>query len=161
MKTLLLFLLFCSPAMARIGETRAQCEARYGPAVSVRSEGETTVHARAGFKVECSYFEGKCDCILFSKMPASPGLEDLPLTEAEQKTLMEANSGGKSWTQKAEKPEIRMKLWQCDGLLAAYDGGDHNLRVTTGAYAARLDAKWEADQAAKDKNGSKGNLQDF
>ncbi len=161
MKTLFLFLLLCAPAFARIGETREQCEARYGLAVKVEDDGVTTVHVRAGFKVECSYFEGKCDCILFSKMPASPGLEDLPLTEADQKTLMDANSGGKTWSKTREIPELRMQVWACAGLQAVHDAGSHNLRIHTDAYGARFDARMAAEEAAKVKADSKGSLKGF
>lgn len=161
MKSLLLFLLLCSPAFARIGETRAQCEARYGTAVEVLDDGETTVHVRAGFRVRCTYFQGKCEAIHFRKMPATPGQDDLPFPEAEQKALMEANSAGKSWTKKREDAEFRMQMWECDGLQAVHSGTFHFLTVYTNAYAVRLGAKGAADKSAKDKADGKGSLKDF
>ncbi|GEP46405.1 hypothetical protein BGE01nite_56960 [Brevifollis gellanilyticus] len=151
--------------MARIGETREQCETRYGPAVDVKDGGETSIHVRAGFKVECTFFEGKCDCIAFSKMAASPELAGLPLTEAEQQLLMGVNSGGKTWALKREVPQLRVQLKVCDGLEAMHNGTSHNLRIYTAAYAARfkarMDAAKAADHAADKNGGSKGSLKDF
>ncbi|GEP46402.1 hypothetical protein BGE01nite_56930 [Brevifollis gellanilyticus] len=147
--------------MARIGETRAQCEARYGPPVEVRDNGETTVHSRAGYGVRCTYLEGKCEAIRFRKMPASPGQDDLPFTEAEQKALMEANSGGKTWTKKREDAEFRMQQWECDGLQAMHNGTLHFFTVYTSAYAVRLGTKDAVDKAANDKSDDKGSFKDF
>ncbi|GEP46403.1 hypothetical protein [Brevifollis gellanilyticus] len=165
MKTLFLFLLLCAPAFARIGETRAQCEARYGPPVEVRNEGEITVHQKDGFAVRCTYFEGKCEAIVFSKAPANPAEGNLPLSDAEHKTLMDANSGGKTWVKLRENAEHHFTVWRCEGMRAWHDGKNHQMEIFTDAHGAREDAKLAAkraaDKAAKDKADGKGSLKNF
>ncbi|GEP46406.1 hypothetical protein BGE01nite_56970 [Brevifollis gellanilyticus] len=143
--------------MARIGETRAQCEARYGPSLKLRSDGDTSVHERAGLQIQCIYFDGKCESIRFSKL-VEPRADAVPLTEAEVKTLMEASSGGRPWTLSSSDEATHFRAWECGTLSAMYSGNiTHELIISTAAHHQRLKDKAAAVEAAK----GKGSLKDF
>lgn len=67
MKHSLLFLLCASSALARINETPAESEARYGKPTKV-SEDKISMHfEKAGIEIWCQFHNGFCDSITFRK----------------------------------------------------------------------------------------------
>ena len=69
MKTIItLFLLaFCASVQARIGETVAECVARYGKPVAVSESGLTFTFKSKGFEIEITFFNGKCEVIEYAR----------------------------------------------------------------------------------------------
>lgn len=98
MKTLSIIMaaaLLAAPAFARIGETEAQCAARYGQVVSQVSSTKPDAHGNVytvgNFRVAIYFLNGKASCILVSKFDKSL------FTRDELEILMGANSGGLQW----------------------------------------------------------------
>ncbi len=158
MKALLLLsvlISLASPALARIGETREQCEARYGKPVRVLENPQTTIHQKAGLEVRCAFYEGKCDQIIFQHIERGADGKRLPLTELELKTLMEANSEGKAWEKGLEDTEFGSVIWELGDLMTAslFTRPDSSLTIATKSWFDRAKAKMNPEK--------KGPLKDF
>lgn len=81
-------LFFAAPGFARIGETMAECEARYGPRKG--RTGAFQIFTKNRINAECEFGpDGQCRLILFS---AETEL-DLGTIDA----LLQANSGNSKW----------------------------------------------------------------
>jgi len=76
-------------AKARIGETPAQCVARYGEPLSVDKETMTLGFQKQDIFIMCVFHEGKCVEVAFKKTEAD-------FSKAEVETLLNAN--GSEWT---------------------------------------------------------------
>ncbi|GEP44475.1 hypothetical protein [Brevifollis gellanilyticus] len=125
MKRWIVFLLlFATPALARIGETRAQCEVRYGKATQV--EGNTTHHHKAGYALRCTFHEGRCDSVSMTHRK-DPNGRAAPITEGERTTLLASLSGGMTWTQVGEDKDSGAVDWECPTMEAFYSGRDAHL----------------------------------
>lgn len=151
MKALLLLsalISLASPALARIGETREQCEARYGKPVEVSQDNANTFHEKSGLRVKCHYYEGICDHIMFSNLAKDAEGRRLPLTEIEFKTLLEANSNGQSWKKGVVDPVTHNTLWSSDNDLSAMHntGPEAFSSIGTKAGLQRIRAKHAADK---------------
>jgi hypothetical protein len=154
MKALLLLsvlISLSSPALARIGETREQCEARYGKPVEVWKDGSTTVHEKSGLRVKCHYYEGICDHLMFSNLAKDAEGRRLPVTETEFKTLLEANSSGQPWKKGVEDPATHNTLWSSGNDLSAMHntGPEAFLSISTKASLERTRAKHAADKESR------------
>lgn len=97
MKLLCLLLAVPGLALARIGETAAELDARYGKPVRTFSgsfpaaEFEKRSYESAGISVEAYMWQGKCHRENYSHTSVSP------LTPVEVDALMAANAGGRVW----------------------------------------------------------------
>ena len=92
----LLFLLLAScSAQARIGETLAQCENRYGPAIERRkatqkeSDPDSQVFSKSGITIVAEFHKGVVWKIIYSKVGMEP---------SELETLLAANANESPWT---------------------------------------------------------------
>ncbi len=120
MKALLLLsvlISLSSPALARIGETREQCDARYGKPVRVKEEEQMVHYEKAGYHIVCEFFEGKCEDISFNHVAKDEAGKLLPLSKEELKMLMESNSGGKAWVHDTTA-DGGAELWTYERLVA-------------------------------------------
>jgi len=124
MKAVITFVILCaicaSSAFARIGETEAQIEARYGKPVVTFSKGKERPrkgYLSAGFRITVSYLDGVSASEIYQKPDQSK------LSQTEIDTLLAANSGGGTW---AESPLV------ISGLQQWKTGGESNER--TAAY---------------------------
>ncbi len=156
MKTFfLLSILLVIPALvsARIGETREQCEARYGkPAADEPADTTDTMHHKAGYKVICTYYEGKCEKISFAHEKDATGRAS-PLSESEIMTLLQSNSGGKPWAKTYENTEKGFCCWEFQNLEAVYGAAPTpRLIINTKSYEERRQASEEAKDKAKLKD---------
>jgi hypothetical protein len=156
MKALLLLsvlISLSSPALARIGETPEQCEARYGKHIPHESADSTsTMHRKAGYEILCAYHEGKCEKVSFVHEEDASG-QRKPIPDAEIMALMHGSSGGKPWTKIYENTEKGRIRWQFENLEALYGGpATPMLIISTKAYQERT-----AAEKAKDKE----KLKDF
>jgi hypothetical protein len=88
--TILTVLALSTLAHARIGETVAQCDARYGELVRFPDANGDRHYNKNGFAVFASFSkDGKCAAIFYCK------LNDEKISALELKALMRAN--GKGW----------------------------------------------------------------
>lgn len=159
MKTILIVLLTCASALARIGETEPQIEARYGKpikrisATDLPGPGHTQMYKSAGIQIMVTFIDGASGSECYSK--SSHG--KLELSEVE--TILTANAGEKRWLEvEIGHPlyDLRSRRWILgelpDVLIADFNRINSSLTLSSKKF---LDAVGESDKAAA-KNKLKG-----
>jgi hypothetical protein len=104
--SLIIIILTALPTFARLGETKAECETRYGKPVRTTKEGNT-LYQKGGLDIVISFFQDKAVVLFFAKSKEDTPEIDIPLegkkyrreslTVAERETLLKANSGSSAW----------------------------------------------------------------
>lgn len=125
-----------STASARIGETPAECAARYGEPVSFDADEQSQTFRKGDMMIVAYFYEGLCSQILFTKLERGEELSD-----NEIEVLLDANGGGRKW-----KPRTTFgvdRFWDAeDGdRLAQYAAGNDILVICTSAHLERDEAK--------------------
>jgi hypothetical protein len=147
-------LLFAASAFARIGETEAQIEARYGkPTKNVTASefaltGVTRMYKSAGFEIVVTFVDGKSGSEYFSK--GSYG----KLDQSEVDTILAANAG--KWAEiKADHPlyNWRSQRWilgdMSSFVVADFDQINGNLSIFSKTF---LDVqRASSDATAREK----------
>ncbi len=159
----LLCLAFCllqGSAAARIGETEAEVNARYGNAIINLPSQQNTVtkcYLSRGFSIAVTYVDGKSAREMVAKA------DKTEITEKEINRLLEVNSGGSSWNaqQLAGQKNVPDGLlgWRTDDAkprVALYDERTQAFFVTTQKFINQTNA---ASRRAAAKNlNSKSSL---
>lgn len=116
---LLLFSAFTATTVdARLGETPAECVARYGEPVKIDKENSQLIFQKGAMLVIAAFHNDKCDMLGFRKAATNSIGVPEELTDNEIEVLRDANSGGKPWIER-EGPPLA-KVWATeDGLLHA------------------------------------------
>jgi len=121
--------LFASPAFARIGETEAQIEKRYGKPKFTFSQGDelpSKGYISAGLRITVTYVDGVSESEFYQKPDQSA------LSETEIKTLLAANAEDGIW---AEQPEVlgSVHTWKiaAKNRIASYVDRLNSLTVAT------------------------------
>lgn len=132
MKTILALLLLCtSPALARLGETREQCDARYGKPVAAQADPPTQMYDKAGLLIVCKFdapADSTCRGIAFCR--SGPGSSrNEPLIQVEIDLLLKASSEGKTWIKDSATSSATEDLWTRDGARASYNKETHLLTI--------------------------------
>lgn len=146
--TFILTALLTIPAGARIGETRAECIARYGEPAS--TPDETSMVFRMGdFGINATFGEdGKAIVMVYVKAPRDAIGNWTRLSATEIETILSANAGDGEW-RKLDDP--LNERWANDdaGLYATYDPVGGMLNVFTRAFAeAVAEEKAEREREA-------------
>ena len=120
-----------------LGETKAQCEKRYGK--STKTILDSDIHNKAGLQISIVYWKDKAAKISFSKVKAadSPIEPDqtVPLSETERDTLLKANSGTSKWQAPSESSNDILRWERADEkALALYDQQFDKLTIFDTAY---------------------------
>ncbi len=96
-------------AQARIGETEAQCVARYGKPVKVLPKG--LLFAKNGMRIYVTFSGGVADCIFLQKADgAEAKSKALPISEGEIQKFLSENSHGCQWRYSSVLPDGDM-IW--------------------------------------------------
>ncbi|MEM1058859.1 MAG: hypothetical protein AAGK14_06395 [Verrucomicrobiota bacterium] len=136
-------------SQARLGETKAECEKRYGEAVETggvfMGADTNSIYHKNGFLIVVGYIDGICTFVAFTK----PGeYTNQEMSEHEIKTLMEANSNGQRWTQTARGN------WSLpDGSVAVFTYGSNQLSFATQGFVSKMNERTKAKESK--------NLEDF
>lgn len=143
MKTLaiLLTLLLCVTAQARLGETPAECVARYGDPIKTDKEAMTIGFQKEGIFIMCVFHEGKCASIAFKKPEGD-------FSETEIVTLREAN--GSDW--KESPSAVGQKHWENGRALVVHEQHEGLLIIITQEERKRRDAAKAAAEKEKLKD---------
>lgn len=146
---LLTFLLIHSlNAHARIGETIAQCDARYGGTLKVLKNG-LHLYQKPPMDIRCIFSGGVCEVLMVSHIETDALNSPTELSGVEIEAIMEANSGGRTWV-KDEAFSMNSQWHTTDGfLLASYRTFDHHLMIMTKPALDRANAEKAADEKAK------------
>jgi len=138
---LLLLFALGTAANARIGETPAECIARYGEPLKVEKETMTIGFQKGDLLIMCVFDEGKCVEIAYQK--------EGDLSEVEVMTLRDVN--GTQWNEILNSA-IGQQSWQNETCYATQMMGEGMLIVMTKPQKKRRD---EA-RAAKEKQKLEG-----
>ena len=142
--------LFCVPdTFARLGETVAECQQRYGTATKVDSK--TLTFDKAGYFIVISFFEGKADSIAYTKLKTDGNGTPIKISDNEIDQLMKLHSGDLEW-KKREVISINDE-WETSqrDFFAYYDKLHNFLIITTKGFVERNNAEKKAkeDKAIK------------
>lgn len=96
MKSLLILLSLVSLATARIGETPAQCTARYGEALDIDKESKSMTFEKSGLSMVFWFHEGVAQRVIFAKVEKDTLGNPVELSAVESHALLNAN--GSKWT---------------------------------------------------------------
>ncbi len=151
-------------AEARIGETLAQCTARYGKASPVATDPGGWFFVKNGFCIIAKMSKGTCYLMLYTKCDAA-GLSGEKITKAEIQTLMQANAPAGSTWELPTPAELGVGDEAEEGLLV--ETADKKFRAFTWAKQTKLTifvrseyeawvAKCAAEKAAEKQNSLKG-----
>jgi hypothetical protein len=132
----------------RIGETRAQIDARYGRPTQITDDG-SCIYLKGGFRIMVAFYQNKAELIIFGKDEKDALDNSVEMSDNEIQTLLKACGGEKQW-----KPikEISMnKQWQTENasIMAQYDVIKQTLGVLSKGYIERFDSKKKSEE---DKN---------
>jgi hypothetical protein len=100
-RTLLYLLFLATAASARIGETPAELQARYGKPTGTTAT--RTTYEKAGIRITVAMWRGRCHLILFSPMLSKEDLAKDPnalprkFTDAEIGALLARNPADAKW----------------------------------------------------------------
>jgi hypothetical protein len=121
------FLLLPQLIDARIGETRAQCDDRYGKIHTTRNN--TVTYEDGEYIAQCDFWNGVCHFIMYVKGSLSKK-EKLVIDDV----ISLLNDNGKNWRIN-EKFEMRdVMQWFSDKSIAIYISSDDTMSVTTKEY---------------------------
>jgi hypothetical protein len=146
-------LLGVSPLYARLGETPARIEARYGAPIKVEngkcSRDFKCSYAHGGFTITVQFLDDKSECEDYSK-------DGNPISEAQIQKLLEVNRRGGKWNRPENSNSTR--TWRSDSGVTASYGADAQhpaLEVVTRWWREYVtnrpkDATVEASESLKD-----------
>jgi hypothetical protein len=143
MKFLLLLPVFClvfaPPVSARVGETEAECVARYGkPTKETAQPGgnKISLFQKSAFDIKAVFDQGKAVSVTYSRTPRAAGSG--AISPSEQQTLMRVNGGKKEW-RTLEPTKADDKYETTDGKMRArYNRGKKYLEVYDTAWNKTL-----------------------
>ena len=154
MKPVLFALLILAvPAFARLGETPAECTARYGTPIQTDKERQTLGFEKGGLFIMAEFFAGRCTSISFQKVEKDPAGNSLPFTAEEVELLRAANSGGLKWIIPISRPPDTF-LWTVQGehRYTIWPSIEKNLvKIATKEHLDRADAARASEQKEKFK----------
>jgi len=146
-------LLCATVALARIGETEAQIETRYGRPIKIFPAAASTlklpgstikVYKTGDVGVVVVFFNGFSGSERYLK--ASRG----KLTLSEIEAILAANGGQKEWSETERKPS--MTSWSLNDLIARFDKTDGHLVISSKKFLDAMHAADKADANARLRN---------
>ncbi len=162
MKTLitLITLALITTASARIGETAAQCQKRYGKPTSVDKEKSSAVFKKAGLLLHITFWKNKAHSMTIRTAETDILDNGKEISDVKIQMILKANRPTKKGSDKKinwKKSNIISmdKNWQTEGeeLYAQYTTIDNLFMIVTKEFIDHMAAK----KAAKEKES----LQDF
>jgi hypothetical protein len=143
MLAIFLLAILPGPLFARLGETEAQIEARYGqPSETNFLYGfRAEIFSISGMQIMVSFLDGKSAWEEYNKVDQSD------LSDHEIDILMNANGQGKNWEQ-VDCSSFQYRMWRLEdrSALTTYDTVRHFLDIKSAAAIFRLhDARDEQE----------------
>ena len=138
--TILLFCLLTIPSRANLGETVAQCVARYGKPGSF-----TEASAKAPFGT-LTFVAGGYALIVFVANDKEVGarvskIDKSAFTDSEMQAIMSADSAGGAWTSTPSDDPTCLQWSRSDHATVLYDKDKHMLIFTSDEMAQVLHSK--------------------
>ena len=154
--TLLFIVSLTGLAWASLGETEEQLIARYGKEIGIKSKDQAKGGAVALDRLSFNESGFQIDVLLFNGISSEESVyhrPNTPMTDAEIKTLLNANAQGQAWKEVAPQQELllwlkSLKSWQReDGVIASLEGPKERPRLLFHIKSKELIA---AEKAAYD-----------
>lgn len=157
---LLGFVFASGTAFARLGETKDQCDRRYGIAVDVQQDGALVRYAREGLEIICLFRDGQCDAITYQVRES--GLDRLAFDRATE--LLQKNAEDYQW----EKPYRTKTFFEIDvaGNHVQWNRSDgaygiythYNRHVRLDVFCRQMDVHERRDYFDATKKGDRSRL---
>lgn len=152
MKTLALFFALVAPCFARLGETVAECKARYGEPVHIVEKTSAMHFSKAGFRLVIEFYKGRAAGVMIEK-EAEPGVLQIgnpEISKTEIDTFLQANSGGGEWVENSEGDFVNV-IWFSKGgrNLAVWQKFEHTLSFMTKEYLDHRSAQKAQEEKEK------------
>jgi len=133
MRSVILLLCLCSPALSKIGESKEKCLERYGELVEDRNDGIRIQYRKGGIKTTCWFENDRCCGVTylidkFSMVVFPQPLSGPSFTIEQQNQLLELNSEGGKWIPKTKGDDPNAKY---ENMIQTEDGRLH-ARVNIG-----------------------------
>ncbi|MBL7114353.1 MAG: hypothetical protein ISS35_01190 [Kiritimatiellae bacterium] len=169
---ILVFLVCTGLAEARLGESRKQCDSRYGKPMTTRETDDKAmgVYRKSSFEVAVEFTKRKIlfrrrysACKVVYRKPLASGDGSLPFTEGELNTLLGANASKMRWSEvdmyieaaRTSDVDKRVRLlrdaenftiWMReDGAQAVHDRRQHTLTVRSQSSSGHKTLGTESD----------------
>ncbi|HBJ83173.1 MAG TPA: hypothetical protein DDZ88_04730 [Verrucomicrobiales bacterium] len=140
------FILHPIAAHARIGETIAECEARYGKGEAFKGR---YIFKKAPMTIACKFTNDICESMMIFHTKTDQFRHPAEMSEVEIEVLLEANGQGSAWT-KVEAVSVNKEWKTEDGRVrAAYYTFSRELYIITSAEMERDAAAKAAEEKAK------------
>lgn len=152
--SLLLLHLTVVPSQARLGETKAECEKRYGTPTESDRENGTFTYLKNGVTIIARFREDKCVSITYRNSARPSAGSATPFTNIEIGILRAANEGGQVWN--LSPPSSTGTVWETatpPEKVARLTSNNSVLSFSTKAEELRV----KAEKAEKEKE----RLKDF
>ncbi|MCW1926295.1 hypothetical protein OKA05_27320 [Luteolibacter arcticus] len=159
--TLLILLLTALPSLARLGETKADCEARYGKPVRTTASGKP-VYLKGGLEIAILFWKDKAAILYIAKpTPGAPDLDNsnweaekrASLSQAEMDVLLKASSGTSEWKRQSEEDNPFQDLaWKRSDSKADASYYDKRLILSDTDAEAEMEKETERQEAEKLKD---------
>jgi hypothetical protein len=146
--------MLASPALARIGETLAQCEERYGKPspggkpIALLPGSSTYLFSKAGMQICCTLLDGKVVAIRYQKEARDVLDNPEKMSDVEVQKLLDSNSPG-VWKKVHSGFPVIFKS-EDNSLLARF--GKNELFIFTKEACDKFDSN-QADKQKKDLEG--------
>ncbi|MBI3986522.1 MAG: hypothetical protein HY343_06360 [Lentisphaerae bacterium] len=147
-------------AFARLGETKDQCDQRYGTGSTVQTNDSLVRYARQGLEIICLFRDGKCDAITYQV--GESGLDRLAFDRATE--LLYKNSEDYKWEPPYETKTFfeidvagnHVQWNRSDGAYGIYT--HYNRRVRLDVFCRQMDARERRDYFDATKKGDRSRL---
>lgn len=141
-------LAWASSAFARIGETEAQIEKRYGkfiPPVMTASGLPLKFYKSAGFLVSVQFLNGVSAAENYSK------LDKTDFSDHEIQLLLDANGAGNKWEKTKNERDVSYEHWTREGAIAARKRFDAapTLMISTDLFQSVAKEARDREEAVK------------
>jgi hypothetical protein len=142
------FLILAASAQARIGETLAECTARYGPALQTDPASGMHMFAKGGFLVAAIFLDQKAAMLMVSKTARNVLNIPEPMSDHEIQLILTANGQGTPWTEGGAI--VKNGKWQNleSALYAQHDRLRNTLTIFTKAWADKQAEAQKAQEAS-------------
>lgn len=152
-----ILLALSSTGLCRLGETFAECEARYGKAVEKMAD--SAAFLKDGIRIEVKFLRGKVGCIRYEKEAVDP-LNPKPsdhFTDEDIQALLHANSALR-WERRvlgSDAPGNKTWWTEDSSCLASALASIPGLSISTVEYTKHSSAKFQEAENKKLRDQSK------
>jgi hypothetical protein len=147
-------LVFPLSAWARLGETVAECNARYGTQATTVGAMAPATQGRGwkknGMIIMAQFMDGRCHLLVIGKEEQNILGNSAEMSQVERQALLDANSNGSTWK---ERKGLSLEYERADGgAMATYNNVGNRMTF----FSVEFSKKMDEAKAAKEKKALEG-----